>query len=83
MGNHEELHQRQPYRSHQKPYVKAASVVLFNCSKGGWFRTTAEVRQGYLLSPTLFNIYLERIMTDALEDHKGTASIGSRTITNL
>ena len=38
---------------------------------------------GCLLSPTLFNIFLERIMTDAFEDHKGTVSIGGRKITNL
>ena len=25
---------------------------------------------------TFFNIFLERIMTDALEDHEGTVSIG-------
>ena len=31
----------------------------------------------------LFNIFLERIMTDALEDHEGTVSTGSRTIINL
>ncbi|WP_293703486.1 hypothetical protein, partial [Thiolapillus sp.] len=31
----------------------------------------------------LFNIFLERIMTDALEDHEGTVSIGGRTIINL
>ena len=30
-----------------------------------------------------FNIFLKRIMTDALEDHEGTVSIGDRTITNL
>ena len=36
-----------------------------------------------LLSPTLFNIFLERIMTDALEDHECTVSIEGRTITNL
>ena len=36
-----------------------------------------------LLSPTLFNIFLERIMTDASEDHEGTVSIGGRTLTNL
>ena len=36
-----------------------------------------------LLSPTLFNIFLERIMTDILKDHEGTGSIGGRTITNL
>ena len=62
-------------------YNKATSAVLFNGSIGDWFRTT--VRQGCLLSPTLFNIFLERIMTDALEDHEGTVSIGGRTITNL
>ena len=33
--------------------------------------------------PTFFNIFLERIMAGVLEDHKGTVSIGGRTITNL
>ena len=42
-----------------------------------------ESRQRCPLSPNLFNIFLERITTDALEDHEGTASIGGRTITNL
>ena len=32
---------------------------------------------------TLFNIFLERIMTDAIEDYEGTVSTGSRTITCL
>ena len=64
-------------------YNKATSAVLFNGNLGDWFRITVGVRQGCLLSPTLFNIFLERIMTDALEDHEGTVSIGGRTITNL
>ena len=64
-------------------YDKATSAVLFNSSVGDWFQTSVGVRQGCLLSPTLFNIFLERIMTDVLEDHEGTVSIGSRTITNL
>ena len=45
--------------------------------------TTVGDRQGYLLFPTLFNIFLERIMTDALEYHMGTVTIGERTLTNL
>ena len=64
-------------------YSKATSAVLFNTSIGDWFRTTVGVRQGFLLSPILFNVFLEWIMTDALEDHEGTVSIGGRTITNL
>ena len=54
-------------------YDKATSAVLFNRS----------IRQKCLLSPTLFNIFLERIMKDTLEDHEGTVSIGGRAITNL
>ena len=62
-------------------YNKATSAILFNGSIGDWFRTTVVVRQGCLLS--YFNILLDRIMTDALEDHKGTVSIEGRIITNL
>ena len=64
-------------------YNKATSAVLLNSSVGDRFPTKVGVRQGCLLSPTLFNIFLERIMTDALEDHEGTVSIGGRTISNL
>ena len=54
-----------------------------NGSIGEWFRTTVGVRQGCLLSPTLLNIFLERIKSDALEEHDGKVSIGGRNITNL
>ena len=64
-------------------YDKAQSAVLFNGSTGDWFRTTVRVRKGCPLSPTLFNIFLERIMCEALDDHEGSVSIGGRLITNF
>ena len=53
-------------------FNRATSAVLFSSSIGDWFRTAVGVRQGCLLSPTHFNIFLERIMTDALEDRRET-----------
>ena len=67
----------------QSLYNKASSAVYLNGEVGEWFRTTVGVRQGCLLSPTVFNVFLEKIMADALEHHQGTVSIGGRTITNL
>ena len=64
-------------------YDKATSSVLFKGSIVEWFQTTVGVPQGCLLSHTLFSIFLERIMTDALEDHEGTVSFGGRAITNV
>ena len=68
VGNHEEVPVIKNLRS------KATSAVLFNSSIGDWFRTPVGVRQGRRLSPTLFNIFLERMITDALEDHEGTVT---------
>ena len=70
-------------RTIQCLYNQATSAVYHDNNIREWFRTTIGVRQGCLLSPTLFNIFLERIVADALEDHEGTVSIGGRIITNL
>ena len=70
-------------RAIENLYDKAQSAVLFIGSTGDWFRTTVGVRQGCLLSPTLFNIFLERIMSEALDDHEGSVSIGGRLITSF
>ena len=66
MGNYEEI----------QHHDKAQSAVLFNGSTGEWYRTTERARQGCLLSPTLFNIFLERIMFEALDDHECSVNIG-------
>ena len=64
-------------------YDKATSAVQMNGSIGEWFRTIVGVRQGCLLSPTLFNIFLQQNMSDALEEHDRKVSTGGRNITNL
>ena len=64
-------------------FDKATSAVQVNGSIGEWFRTTVGVWQGCLLPPSLFNIILERIMSDALEEHDRNVSVGGRNITNL
>ena len=46
-------------------------------------QNTSRSKARILLSPTLFNICLERIMSDALEEHDGKDSIGGRNIINL
>ena len=70
-------------RTIEQLYDKATGAVQMKGSTGEWFRTTVGVRQRCLLSPTLFNIFLERIMPDALEEHDGKVSIGGRNIINL
>ena len=83
MVNYEEVHiNASIIRAIENLFDKAHSAVLFNGSSG-CFRTTVGVRQGCLLSPTLFNISLERIMCEALDDHEGSVSIGGRHITNF
>ena len=64
-------------------YDKATSAVYYDNNIRGWFQTTIGVLQGCLLFPHLFNIALERVMADALEDSEVTVSIGGRPITNL
>ena len=64
-------------------YKHSNSAVLLNNQIGSFFQTTVGVRQGCLLSPVLFNIFLERIMQEALEEHTTSISIGGRPVCNL
>ena len=84
MGNYEEIqHQCQHHRSHWKsvwqvpecsPVQWQHSRMVQNCSRSS---------TRCLVSPTLFNINLERIMCKALDDHAGSVSIGGRLITKF
>jgi len=49
-----------------------------------WFQIGKEVRQGYILSPCLFNFYAEYIMRNAgLEEAQAGIKIAGRNINNL
>ena len=49
-----------------------------------WFQIGKGVRQGYILSPCLFNLYAEYIMRNArLDEAQAGIKIAGRTINNL
>ena len=66
------------YRAALRQGYKA---VQMNSSTAEWFRTTVEVRRERLLSHTLFNIFLEQIMTDALKEHDGKVRMAAEIST--
>ncbi len=64
-------------------YEHAKNLVLVGDKPSKWFLSKVGVRQGCVLSPYLFNVFLEFIMTEALESFIGNVKIGGRTISNL
>ena len=82
VGHHAEIQYQSKSTGSLQLYYKATSEVQMNGSMREWFRTTVRVRHGCLLSPTHINIFLKRIMSDALEEHGRRVSIGGRNITN-
>lgn len=67
----------------QALYSSSSSAVILNSSIGEFFKTTVGVRQGCLLSPVLFNLFLETILKDTLHNFQSTISIGGRSLSNL
>ena len=61
----------------------SSRAVLMNSQLGEFYKTTVGVRQGCLLSPILFSLFLEEIMRETFHDHHTSISIGGRPTYNL
>ena len=65
-------------------YAGQEATVSTGHGKTDWFQIGKGVRQGYILSPCLFNLYTEYIMRNAgLEEVQGGIKIAGRNINNL
>ena len=64
-------------------YNSSKSSVLLNNNIETKFNTTVGMRQGCLLSLVLFNIFLEKIMSDSVTNQPSSISIGGRKCNNL
>ena len=60
-------------------YHNTKSEVIVGRSNTEWFKPTVGVKQGCVLSPDLFNIYLAHVMGEALEgmEYIGASKNGS------
>ena len=65
-------------------YAGQEAIVRITHGTMGWFQIGKGVRQGYIMTPCLFNFYAEYIMQNAgLDDAQTGIKIAGRYINNL
>ena len=68
----------------RNPYAGQEATVRTGYGATDWFQIGKGVRQGYILSPCLFNFYAEYIMRNTgLEEAQAGIKIAGRNINNL
>ena len=71
------------YRGRTGSSHTSAIWEILSSQLGEFFETTLAVHQGCLLSPILFNLFLEKIMQETLHEHHTFISIDGKPINNL
>ena len=66
-----------------KQYQKQRAKIKVVGVTSDWFEVQKGVRQGYILSPNLFNILAEMAMRKALDYFEGRIATGGRMLSNL
>ena len=65
-------------------YARQEATVRTGHATTDWFQTGKGVRQGYILSPCLFNLHAEYIMRNTgMEEAQARIKIAGRNINNL
>ena len=65
-------------------YAGQEATVTTGHGTTDWFKIEKGIRQGYILSPCLFNLYAEYIMRNAgLDETEAGIKISRRNINNL
>ena len=65
-------------------YVDQETIVRTGHGMTDWFKIEKDVRQGYILSPCLFNLYAEYIIRNAkLDEAQAGIKVARRNINNL
>ena len=68
----------------EKPYAGQEATVRTGHGTTDWFQIGKGVRQGYILSPYLFNFYAEYIMRNSgLDEAQAGVKIAGRNINDL
>ena len=75
---------RPPHLPPEKSVCGQEATVVTGHGTMDWFQIGKDIRQGYILSPCLFNIYAEYIMRNArVDEAQAGIKIGRRNINNL
>ena len=75
---------RPPDLPPEKPVCRSGATVRTGHGTTDWFQIGKGVRQGYILSPCLFNVYEKYIMRNSgLDEAQAGIKIARRNISNL